>query len=214
MAEQYRFFDSTDEDVREYRAAEFAEYFATFLSNGIFNADQALRVTANGTNMSVSIEPGFAFIKGYLYKIADEPLVLNLDTADPTHDRIDRVVIRLDFTQRSIRALILKGTPAVNPIPPAIVRNDTQFDLSLAQVHVVSAQSVIYPSQIVDERLDQSLCGMVSSLITIPTDDMWNDWLAKKSEISADWAAWYQNAKAGYNEVAYEANEILIWMGV
>ena len=35
--EKCSFFDSTDEDIREYAAEEFAEYFGSVIGNGIFN---------------------------------------------------------------------------------------------------------------------------------------------------------------------------------
>jgi hypothetical protein len=206
LAEHYRFFDSTDEDVREYRAAEFAEYFAQFLTSGVFNSGDTspLLVTASGTNMKVSINPGYAFIKGYLYKVSDTPHELVVQTADPSLDRIDRVVIRLDLVNRNIKAMMLAGTPAAEPVAPNITRTDTVFDISLAQVRVTAAQSIIPAQNVTDERMLDSVCGYVNSLIKMPTDSAWNDWLARKAQINADWSAWYDQVRQKYSEVAYQ----------
>ena len=97
MGEQYRFFDSVDgEDERLYTADEFAEYFRQFITSGIFNGGENLRVKTTGTDMSILINEGYAWIEGYLYKIETEPLKLVIDSADPILNRIDRIIIRLD----------------------------------------------------------------------------------------------------------------------
>jgi len=88
---KYRFFDSIDgEDERYYTADEFAEYFRQLISSGIFNGGENLQVTCGGTDMSVQINEGYAWLEGYLYKIDTEPLKLTLDAADPALDRIDK----------------------------------------------------------------------------------------------------------------------------
>ena len=110
----------------------------------------------SGTDMNISILPGYAWLEGYLYKIDTEPLVLNLDAAHSELDRIDRVVIRLDkrLEHRYIRAFILKGTPAENPIPSDITRDENTYELSLAQVRVIGGRSLVAQSEITDERLN------------------------------------------------------------
>ena len=77
MAERFRFFDSIDgEDEREYTADELAEYFRQFIRNGIFSGGENLKVETNEQDMKVFINPGYAWIEGYLYKIDTEPLVM------------------------------------------------------------------------------------------------------------------------------------------
>ena len=98
MAEYSRFFDSTPEDERTYTADEFAEYFRMFLTNGIFNGGNNLRIKCTGSDLGVFIVEGYAWIEGYLYKIADEDLYLPLELPDSNLDRIDRIILRLDKT--------------------------------------------------------------------------------------------------------------------
>ncbi|MBY6269773.1 hypothetical protein [Parageobacillus thermoglucosidasius] len=171
MPEKSLFFDSTAEDPREYTADEFAEYFRQVLTDGIFNGGTNLQVTADGTNMNVNIADGYAWIQGYMYKVYDGH-TLTLDTADPTYDRIDRIVLRLDksLEKRSIEAVVLKGTPSATPTPPALTRNENVYELSLAQVRVIAGKSYIESFQITDERLNTSVCGLVNSLITVDTN--------------------------------------------
>ena len=180
MAEKYRFFDSVDgEDERYYTADEFAEYFRQLVSSGIFNGGTNLQVVCNGTDMSVQIKEGYAWLDGYLYKIDTEPLKLTLDPADPALDRIDRVVIRLDkrLENRYVKAFILKGEPAEEPKAPELTRNENIYEISLAQVEIIAGKSFIEAFQITDERLNNEVCGIVTHLFDqIDTTAVFNEW--------------------------------------
>lgn len=183
MAEHYRFFDSIDGgDERYYTADEFAEYFRQVLSSGIFNGGTNLQVVCTGTDMNIMIQPGYAWLEGYLYKIDTEPLILALDAADPALDRIDRVVIRLDkrLENRYVKAFILKGEPAEEPIAPELTRDENIYEIALAQIRVIAGKSFIGESEITDERFDETVCGLVNSLITVDTSqliDKWEQWM-------------------------------------
>lgn len=183
MPEKSGFFDSTADDPREYAARDFAEYFARFVTNGVFNAGQYLNVSASGSDANVSLSPGFAWINGYVYSVYDSALTLPIQPAT-TQDRIDRVVLRLDTSvqTRKIRALVAQGLPSTNPLPPALVRSGSIYDISLAQVRVVANSSIILPGNITDERLDLNVCGLVNSLIRVDTTTFqaqWDAFMAK-----------------------------------
>jgi hypothetical protein len=131
----------------------------------------------------------------------DSTKTLTHSAADAFQDRIDRIVIRLDMLSRNILSIIKEGTKSDNPIPPELERTDTVYEISLAQVRIIAGKSYIEQSQIVDERLDEQLCGFVSSLITIPTNDMWDDWLNEKTNISNEWNTWFNNAQNEYSQL-------------
>lgn len=181
MAERFRFFDSIDgEDERYYTADEFAEYFRQFIRNGIFNGGENLQVGTEGKDMKVFIKPGYAWIEGYLYKIDTESLALEHGTADPEFNRIDRVVIRLDksLEKRYVRAFILKGIPAEEPVPAKLTRNDNIYEISLAQVEVIAGKSFIESYQITDERVNNEVCGLVTHLFEqVDTTEIFNEWI-------------------------------------
>ncbi|WP_049753993.1 hypothetical protein [Anoxybacillus flavithermus] len=204
MPEKSGFFDSTVEDPREYTADEFAEYFRRVLTDGIFNGGTNLQVTADGTNMNVNIADGYAWIQGYMYKVYDGH-TLTIDTADPTLNRIDRIVLRLDksLEKRSIEAIVLKGTPSATPTPPVLTRNDNVYEISLAQVEVIAGKSFIEGFQVTDERLDTNVCGLVNSLIQADTTEIFNQFQAwynsKTAEFQQDWDDWFATATTTFN---------------
>lgn len=198
MGEKYMFFDSIDgEDERSYTADEFAEYFKQFISNGILNGGDNLSVTADGDDMTIEIKPGYAWIEGYLYKIDTEPLKLTLDTADPILNRIDRIVIRLDksLEKRYIKAFVLKGIPAESPVAPEITRNDNVYEISLARILVENGKSYISMDNIIDERFNKDLCGLVNSLIKIDTQHLIDRFEADKDIWEDKWQAWFDEIK-------------------
>lgn len=183
MAQYSGFFNSTTGDKREYSAAEFAEYFHRFISNGIYseNGSLGLKVTTSGTN--VIIGEGFAYIRGYIYK-NDSPLTLSLSPSDGTLQRIDRVVLRFDEVAREIKAEIKEGNFSSSPTPPVLTDTGTIKELSLAQVLVRGSGL-----QVTDERLTEH-CGQVSLLIDVPLNDLYNDWEQWKSDNQEDFHQW------------------------
>ena len=191
MAERFRFFDSIDgEDERYYTADEFAEYFRQLISSGIFNGGENLQVNCSGKDMNIFINQGYAWLEGYLYKIDTEPLKLTLDAADPALDRIDRIVIRLDkrLENRYVKAFILKGEPAEEPTAPKLTRDQNIYEISLAQIRVIAGKSFIRETEVLDERFNEDVCGIVNSLIKIDTSH-----LIKAFE--GEWQEWFSGIK-------------------
>lgn len=86
--------------------AEFyAEYFNSFIGNGIFpNPSTNFQALAGGS-MKLNIQPGKCWINGY-FGWSDLPEHLTLDLGD-TLDRVDRIVLQLDLRTRQI-ALVAK----------------------------------------------------------------------------------------------------------
>ncbi|MGF7056456.1 tail fiber protein [Brassicibacter mesophilus] len=173
MPEKSSFFNHIEGD-RVYNADDFADYFNSVLTDGIFNGGENLSVYYGGTDRKARIKSGKAWIKGYFYHNTDDSLILEHDEADGTYDRIDRIVLRLDKNpeSRHIKAFIKKGVPSVNPVAQELTRDDMTYEISLAQVLVVHNITTIAPSNVTDERYDANVCGLVNSLIQVDTAAM------------------------------------------
>lgn len=136
MAESYRFFNSTEGDTREYQASEFAEYFGAFIPDGVFIENDLITLAlTNGTGLTVNLGAGYANIRGYSYK-NDAAKSFTLDAADAILHRIDRVVIKLDTTTRTMAAILKKGTLGSSPTPPALIENTNVKEIPIAQIRV------------------------------------------------------------------------------
>lgn len=192
-------FTSVNGD-RKYTSAFFAEYFASFIGNGVFPNPSTNTQVLAGTGMNVSVQQGKAWIDGYILYV-DNPQSLTLDTGDNLLPRIDKIVIRLDKINREIVLAVKKGTPATNPVAPSLQRDGDMHELGIANVRVDKAASVINQSNITDLRLNSNECGIVKGTIEeIDTTTLFNQyqsWIAqKKAEYDADLIN-YTNAKQG-----------------
>jgi len=187
LAEHYRFFNSAEGDVREYLASEFAEYFSRFLSDGLYveNGQAGLKVTP-GDGLQVQVAAGYAFVRGYMYH-NDAPIAFDLDPADSVLDRMDRVVLRFDEVAREIRLGVKTGAFSSTPTAPNLEITATVKELGLARVLVKHGATAIRQQDITDERLTDA-CGLVSSLIEVPAQEMWDAWNQALTQIESAWA--------------------------
>ena len=161
--EESRFFDSVEND-NSYYADDFAEFFRMFLKDGVWQMGDNLAVSP-GNALSVVVGYGAAMVQGYGYWLKDDnsgEKQLNLVGAS-AQPRIDRIVLRLDTSMQTRKVLlaVLTGEAAAQPMAPSLTRNGNIYELSLAQVRVGANALSILPEQIVDERADASLCGVV-----------------------------------------------------
>jgi hypothetical protein len=162
--EKSGFFNSSGGD-RVYDAADFAAYFGSLVSNGVFYAAATNLQVTPGTGLAVSVAAGSAWIKGYRDENTDARNI-PLATANGSNPRIDRVVVRLSMISRSIQLAVVTGTPAPNPVAPALTRTSDVYELGIADVLVPAAATSIVANNITDTRLNTSLCGLVNSLVT------------------------------------------------
>ncbi|WP_227397376.1 hypothetical protein [Jeotgalibacillus aurantiacus] len=174
---------------RVYLASDFADYFGDVLSSGLLHVDgqPSLKAVVQNGTLETIIEPGRAIIKGYRYKNTTDK-VLTHNIADPTLDRIDRFVVRHDLrnSERETVTVIKEGEYAENPVPPALQRDNFIYEISLGQVRVRANTSSLEATDFIDERLDEDLCGLVYSLISIPTDQL-QAWItARQAELQVE----------------------------
>ena len=159
-----RFFNSIGGD-RRYLAEDWAEYFASFIGNGVFpQPSNGLQVVAGDVGTSVIIRPGRAWIDGYYYKGGDER-TLQLTIADGVLPRIDRIVVRWSLTERRIYSDVKRGTPASNPQPPTLQWDADIRELCLADVRVNAGATAVTQANITDQRWNTELCGVVKGVV-------------------------------------------------
>ncbi|MGL5718840.1 MAG: hypothetical protein ACRCX2_37910 [Paraclostridium sp.] len=177
MAEKSSFFNSElvgDRYDREYKAEDYANYFGSFIGNGVFpNPSTGLQVIATNS-MNVTVKAGKAWINGYMY-YNDSDIVLKIDPADGVLKRIDRIVVRLDLINRVASCKVLKGTFASSPVDPALTRNNDIYELCIANISVNNGVISIIQSNITDTKLDDNVCGIVTQTIKeIDTTTLFN----------------------------------------
>lgn len=171
MAEKSMFFDSTDNDERLYSSADFAQFMKLFYSTGVVNGGDGLKVVKSGEKLAVSVLPGKAVVEGRPYWLTEAAKELAVPAASTSFARIDRVVLRLDLTveKRTITAQVLQGEATASPRPPALLRNNNCYDISLAQLYIPA--NALQVEAVTDERYNAELCGICQGLYTLDMSD-------------------------------------------
>ena len=207
-AENMPIFDRAEE------ASFFAKYFNQFISNGVFpNPSTNLQVLAT-EGMQVKVDIGTCFIEGYL-GWAETAETFEIEESD-TQPRIDRIVARLDFTDRSIKLFAKKGTSLGNPVAPEVQRDYDIYEIALADVKVNANVVEITQENITDLRLNSELCGVVACLVeqldtttlfnqyqswlTRVTGEAENDLTKMKTNFTNDFTKWFEATQTAYTE--------------
>lgn len=184
----------------EYVGAEYAMKWLHGRTSGVFAGDGNAAVTAVAGSMAVRVADGVGWIAnaendGVVWwndteKTSGAKLQLSVDAADGELGRIDRVIVTWKTTNYIDlpTVTILKGTPASSPTAPALENTTTQRQISLARISVPKGTTQLTPSLITDERLDSSVCGLVTDGITIDTTTMQGQFEALLASIQEELA--------------------------
>lgn len=153
-------------------------------TSGVFGGDGNLAVEAVSGSYAVTVRDGTGWMSndnadGVVIWIDNEDrtqnkLQLQPTIANATLPRIDRVVISWETTDYTglPTVTILAGTPASSPIPPALTNNNLMRQISLARIRIPAGATQITSDMITDERLDKSVCGIVTGTVEFDTTVM------------------------------------------
>lgn len=154
-------------------------------TSGVFGAGNNASVQALSTpGMAVEVSDGTGWMansgrNGIVWWIDNESvdggkLQLAVDAADGVLNRIDRVIVEWKTTNYVDypEVKILKGAKSGKAVAPALTNNSTIRQISLARISVAAGTTAITASMITDERLDASVCGLVTEKVGIDTSTM------------------------------------------
>lgn len=198
--EKSSFFNSVSHD-RTYRAEDWAEYFASFIGNGVFPVPSTGLQVVVDNGMNLLLKAGKAWINGYFYNNTSD-LTITIGTADGQLNRIDRIVVRWDLTNRIISAEVKSSAYSASPTAPALQRDADIYELALADVYVGAGVTAITQNNITDRRLNTSLCGIVAAVVDQIDTEAFN------AQLQA-WFAEYQSLSAAeYNTLVSYMNSL------
>lgn len=192
--EKSSFFNSVSHD-RTYKAEDWAEYFASFIGNGVFPVPSTELQVVAGSGMNVTVRAGKAWINGYFYQNTGD-LTVQLATADGQLNRIDRIVVQWNLTNRTISTKVKSSGFSASPSAPAVQRDADIYELVLADVFVAAGVTAIMQSRITDQRLNTSLCGVVAAVV----DQI--DTAAFNAQLQAWFAEYESLSEEQYNSLA------------
>ncbi len=152
-------------------ATEQRKWTSIFYTNGVLadnGAVQNFKVTASTSGMKVLVSPGVCNINGVI-GIETTQREFTLDPAE-VYDRIDLIVLRLNELDRTLDLFVRKGTAAVVPVAPNLIRplegeSGDIYEMCLAQIQVTKNSTQISGSKITDTRLNNDVCGIITNAI-------------------------------------------------
>ena len=201
-------FNSINHD-RVYKAEDWAWYFSTFIGNGVFpQPANGLMVVADG-DMDIAVKPGFGFINGYAFRNQTD-YVITLDNADGVINRIDRIVLRWNLTNRDMALAVKKGTYSQNPVAPSLTRTADIYELALADVAIDHGLTTISQSNITDQRLNTDLCGIVEGVVSqIDWSTLTAQLTAYMEDFTEETSEWYASEQSAFEEWVATLQDIL-----
>lgn len=167
-----------------YVGAEWVMKWLHGRTSGVFGAENNLSTSTVPGTMSIEISDGVGWMSnengdGVVFWNDNEQtngtkLTLTHDVADGVLNRIDRVVVTWETTNYVALPTIsiLKGVASSNPVAPALTNNNIQRQISLAKVNIPAGTVSLSNSMVTDERLDSSVCGIVTEYIEVDTSTM------------------------------------------
>ena len=179
MAVNGYFFNAVEEGGvydRTYTAENVTSYLNQLVGNGVFPVPSTQLQVRADSGMGIIVGAGEGWINGHkLINTAD--MQLTLDSADALVNRIDRVIFYADFVNREMGITVLKGTGATTPTAPALTRNASRYEMSLATITVNKQITAITQAMITDTRANSDVCGWVAGLIQqVDTSTLFVQW--------------------------------------
>ena len=159
-------------EATEYTAEDVQSYLSTRTS-GVYSED----ITFTPEGMTVTVSPFLAWFNYAKFKgcsvAVTEPETLTFSPAHAVLDRIDRIVLRLNFTVNKAYFTIIEGTPSSSPVPADISKTEAVNDISPVYVKIKAGATEITSADITSTILDESVCGIMRDGVTgIPTSEL------------------------------------------
>lgn len=197
------FFNATLVDGtpdRVYMTSHVNDFLEGLVSrSGIYATISSACQVVTGSGMTVIVKTGRGMVNGHWFEI-ERDTTLALSQSDVVLGRIDRVVVRLDMTERTIVLDVKEGIYSESPVGAELTRNADVFEICLAEVKVNKNVSSITTSNITDTRSNTDVCGWIVGLINeFDTTELFNQYQSAQetfiSEKTVEFDEWFEKAK-------------------
>lgn len=160
-----------------YQGAEEVMRWLHGRTSGVYAGEGNAAVSATGSAMQIQVAPGIGWIvdaaaNGVCWWF-DTAIQLTVDPAESTGtlNRIDRVIVEWQTTDYADlpEVKLLKGTSASTAVAPSLTNNSTVRQLSLARINIPAGTTELTQLNILDDRQDPTVCGIVTETVTADT---------------------------------------------
>lgn len=198
MAITYGFFNSLNGD-RTYNADTISNMFKGLISDGVYESVDNAFIVKPSSGLTLSVGSGRAIVNDK-WAENDADITITLNNPHVTLNRYTAIVLRKSVANRAVTLEMIDGTEASTPTKPAILRNESYYDLCLAYVYVPAGATTITYANIEDTRSNTNLCGFVHGLVEqVDTTELFNQYKAACEEDIARMTAWEAQQQAAFN---------------
>ena len=156
MAEKYGPFSSGA--GASFDETQWREWIANLFTPGVVKAAKVagsaggdMAVSVVGGNMNINIATGCGLVYGFAYE-NDATATKTIATQGGGLNRIDYVVLKLDFTAKTVLITVKSGTPASSPVAPSLTQSATTWEVPLCQVFVPNGAAALVSGNLTDSR--------------------------------------------------------------
>lgn len=140
------------------------------IKDGVYpDVSTYLQVMSN-SDMTITVMAGYAHVQGIQVWVKEDT-TLTVEDADLLVDRVDRVVLRLSLVDREVTLAVKKGDISLTRI------TGQTWELGLADLAVAKNNAIITQAEITDLRLNTTACGIVSGLMQVDTESIFNQYM-------------------------------------
>lgn len=184
MALTYGFYNSLNHD-RKYDSLQLSRMFDGIINDGVYESiGDTLMVKASNA-MSVSVGLGRAWFN-HTWTLNDALYLVTITDAELALNRYDAVVLEVDSGNRTNSIKVVKGTPAVSPVKPTLIKSDTVNQYPLAYIYVEAKATEITQANI-QNAVGTSECPFVTGIMsTISVDNLIQQWSAEFDVLFAE----------------------------
>jgi hypothetical protein len=178
MALTSGFFNSINGD-RRYDGIQMSSIFDGIIRDGVFMHLGTSMMVRASVGMQVTIGIGRAWFN-HTWSLNDALYPIVVDQSEVILDRIDTIVLEVNSSliARANSYKVIKGTPAINPVRPALVKSALVNQYPLCDVRVNRLVTVINQANITN-RVGTGDCPFVTGPLTLMNIDaliaQWGD---------------------------------------
>jgi hypothetical protein len=131
-------------DCGPYSSATWDDMYHMVYGDGII-AGVGGELAVSGTASPLTVASGAAFVNGKFYR---NTASVSVSVPTPTSaTRVDRIVLRADYTAQTVRITRLAGTEGSGSPPPLTQSDGVRWEISLAQVTITVGGSITITSE-------------------------------------------------------------------
>lgn len=203
------FFNSLNRD-RLYNANQMNKPYRRLVSNGVFATPQGtpstdLQVLSENDGMKISVAIGEGIFNDKWLDNTTK-IVITVPNNATLLPRRDSVLVQIDEREngREGRIVYREGTPASNPLQPAINTIPDVHEYRLANIYVASGATNINQDAIVDLRGSADCPWVTHLLYQVDTSTLFVQWQNAYqnyyNESTADFSRWSAEEKEAFEE--------------